>query len=71
MAVESDMQGRGIGGEILAELERRAQAKGARKILLNARDGAVQFYHRHGYVVTRQSGVLFDTIPHWEMEKTL
>jgi GNAT superfamily N-acetyltransferase len=71
MAVESDMQGRGIGSRILSELEQRAYAAGARKIILNARDRAVHFYTQRGYTVTRESGVLFDAIPHWQMEKTL
>ena len=71
MAVESGVQGRGIGGRILSELEQRARAAGASKIVLNARDRAVTFYRRHGYTVTRESNVLFDSIPHWQMEKAL
>lgn len=71
MAVESGLQGRGIGAQILGELERCAHAAGAQRVVLNARDRAVHFYQRHGYVVTRESGVLFDAIPHWQMEKQL
>lgn len=70
MAVESHFQGHRIGSRILAELERRAKDAGARKIILNARDHAVHFYSRHGYTVTRESGVLFDAIAHWQMEKS-
>ncbi len=71
MAVESELQGRGIGGRILAELEQCARAAGAGKIVLNARDRAVEFYRQHGYRVMRPSEVLFDAIPHWQMEKAL
>jgi len=71
MAVETELQGRGIGGRILAELEQRARAAGARSVVLNARDRAVDFYRQHGYRVTRPAEVLFDAIPHFQMEKAL
>jgi len=71
MAVEPEMQGRGIGGRILEELELRARQRGAKRIVLNARDRAVAFYRRHGYSVTHSSETLFNAIPHWEMLKTL
>lgn len=71
MAVEPEMQGRGIGGRILEELEIRARQGGAERIVLNARDRAVRFYRRHGYGVTHSSETLFNAIPHWEMLKTL
>lgn len=71
MAVETDVQGQGIGGRILEELERRAQRAGARRIILNARDRALRFYQQHGYKVTHSSETLFNAIPHWEMQKPL
>jgi GNAT superfamily N-acetyltransferase len=71
MAVEPEMQGRGVGSRILNELEVRAGQRGAKRIVLNARDRALGFYHRHGYSVTHSSETLFNAIPHWEMLKTL
>lgn len=71
MAVEPSMQGTGIGGQILEELERRAREAGAGRIVLNARDRALDFYRKHGYAVVHESEVLFNAIPHWEMEKML
>ena len=71
MAVEPEMQGRRIGGRILQELELRAVQRGAKRIVLNARDRAVRFYGRHGYSVTHSSETLFNAIPHWEMLKNL
>ena len=71
MAVEPEMQGRGIGGLILEQLELRARQGGAERIVLNARDRAVGFYRRHGYSVTHSSETLFNAIPHWEMLKIL
>jgi len=71
MAVEPELQGQGIGGRVLRELEERARERGAQRIVLNARDHAVSFYRQHGYSVTHSSEVLFNSIPHWEMEKLL
>ncbi|HKD91151.1 MAG TPA: GNAT family N-acetyltransferase [Terriglobales bacterium] len=71
MAVEPELQGQGIGGRLLQELEERARERGTQRIVLNARDRAVNFYRNHGYSVTHSSEVLFNSIPHWEMEKLL
>jgi len=71
MAVEQGQGGKGIGSAILVELERRAKQGGAVRILLNARETAMEFYSKHGYTVSGPSGVLFDQIPHREMRKDL
>ncbi|MCU1233397.1 MAG: Histone acetyltransferase HPA2-like protein [Candidatus Solibacter sp.] len=68
MAVEDGFQGKGVGSNILTELEKRAWERGARRIVLNAREGAVHFYERHGYERTEHASELFG-ISHWEMEK--
>jgi GNAT superfamily N-acetyltransferase len=71
MAVEPESQGRGIGGAMLQKLESRAVEKGARVFVLNARDVAVPFYTKHGYVVDGPAESLFECIPHWRMSKHL
>ncbi|HKJ81245.1 MAG TPA: GNAT family N-acetyltransferase [Ignavibacteriaceae bacterium] len=71
MAVEEDQRGKGIGAIILKELERSAVQKGAKIIMLNARDNAVPFYERYGYKIVKPSHTLFDSIPHFEMRKEL
>ncbi|MFN0069382.1 MAG: GNAT family N-acetyltransferase [Limisphaerales bacterium] len=71
MAVEEDWRGRGVGGAILRELERRAAAAGAHRMILSARDVAVPFYRGHGYVVERPGETLFGSIPHCWMAKRL
>lgn len=71
MAVEEDWRGRGVGGALLRELEARAAAGGARRMILSARDVAVPFYQRQGYVVERQGETLFGSIPHSWMGKRL
>jgi GNAT superfamily N-acetyltransferase len=71
MAVEEGYSGQGIGSAILRELEDRARLRGARRMVLNARESAVRFYEKHRYVITDQTSVLFDRIAHWEMRKEL
>ncbi len=69
MAVEEGWQGKGIGHLVLKELEKIAFEKGAKKIILHARDNVVKFYEKNGYKVVKQSHTLFGTIPHFLMEK--
>ncbi len=71
MAVDPEVQGRGLGGAILRELERRARAAGATSIVLNARDDAQHFYQRHGFVVTGPAPTMFDVVKHVRMRKDL
>lgn len=71
MAVEPDYAHHGIGSLILAELEAGVKAAGAESVVLNARDTAVGFYRKHHYKITKQSELLFNSIPHWEMKKLL
>ena len=69
MAVEKDWQGKGIGSIVLKELEKIVTAKGAKKIILHARDNAVAFYEKHEYKIVKESYTLFGVIPHFLMEK--
>ena len=71
MAVDEGFAGRGLGGKILQELERRAAAAGARRIVLNARKNAVPFYLKHGYAVTGPADTLYGVIEHFRMAKEI
>lgn len=71
MAVEENWRGKGIGSIVLKELENIAVVKGAKKIILHARDNAVKFYERNGYKIVKQSHTLFGSIPHFLMEKEI
>lgn len=71
MAVEPERRGNHLGSRILALLETRAALEGAARIVLNAREEAAGFYNGHGYDATGPAGVLFGSIPHVRMEKTL
>ena len=71
MAVEENHRRRGIGALVLEVLEKRAKEKGAKFIILNARDTAIKFYEKHGYKIVKQAHTLFGSIPHYEMRKDL
>lgn len=70
MAVKSGLQGKGIGQLILQFAENISRDKGYKKIYMNARKTAVDFYLKSGYTITGQE---FNevTIPHYVMEKNL
>ena len=71
MAVEPAFAGRGFGGRVLVGLEKRAQAQGATRVVLNARKPAIPFYLKHGYTIVGPADTLFGTIEHVRMEKKL
>ncbi len=71
MAVKEDIRGKGIGGAILENLERKLVEFGAKTIVLNARENAVPFYKKHGYEVVGKSHTLFGEIAHKKMVKKL
>lgn len=71
MAIEKDWQGKGVGKLILNELERRVIEKGAKKIILHARENVVKFYEKAGYKIIKPSHTLFGSIPHFLMGKTM
>lgn len=69
MAVEEGRQGKGIGTMVLKELEKRAKEKGAKRIILKARENAVKFYEKHNYNIIGKAHTLFRSIIHFKMEK--
>ena len=71
MAVEPDCRSRGVGQAILSQLERLARQQRMNAIVLDAREHAVRFYLKNGYVVTGDSYFLFGEHPHSKMEKQL
>lgn len=71
MAVDEGWQGKGIGSMILSYLEEKINKKGARYIILNARDLAIKFYEKHGYEIVKGAHTLFNVIPHYKMMKNI
>jgi GNAT superfamily N-acetyltransferase len=71
LAVEEHHRGRGLGRRLMEALEERALAKGARVVVLNAREEAVPFYLDLGYQDLGPIETRFAQIPHRRMVKTL
>ena len=70
MAVKDSYKRKGIGSEIVTKLEDYASSKGAKKMVLNARENALIFYLSLGYL--EKGPYQSDTgIPHSKMEKDL
>jgi predicted N-acetyltransferase YhbS len=70
MAVDPGHQGRGLGAAIVAFAGEVAADTGAREIILHARETAVRFYEKAGYVATGEA-FMEVTIPHRVMVKPL
>ena len=70
MAVQNNLQGKGIGATMLNFAENVARDAGYKNMVMHARKTAVHFYEKLGYKVTSDE---FEeiTIPHYIMEKKL
>ena len=71
VAVESELQGKGFGRQIMEATEIAAKKSGSSKMILHARDYAVDFYLILGYEIIEPSYKLFDVLQHYLMEKEL
>ena len=71
MAVADDLQGKGLGRQIISALEDVARGRGIQRIILSARENALQFYKNNGYEIMIKTHLLFGEIQHWLMEKEL
>lgn len=71
MAVAQNLQGIGIGKEVLRLLEKNAKKNNAKKIVLNARDHAIDFYKVSGYTIVKKYYGSDTDIPHTTMEKNI
>jgi N-acetylglutamate synthase and related acetyltransferases len=70
MAVQNNLQGKGIGASMLNYAENLARDHGFKNMVMHARKPVVGFYEKLGYKVT--SGEFVEiTIPHHVMEKNL
>jgi predicted GNAT family N-acyltransferase len=70
MAVQNNLQGKGIGASMMNFAETVARDKGYKKLVMHARKTALGFYEKLGY---KAFGDEFEevTIPHYIMEKKL
>lgn len=71
MAVDENWQGKGLGKAVCLFLEAKGKTIGLKKIELQARENAVEFYKRNGYTIKEKSFKLWDIIQHYLMEKEL
>ncbi len=69
VAVDDQIQGKGYGRMIMEAAEAKSKALGNSKMILHARDYAVDFYLRLNYTVVEESYKLFDVLQHYLMEK--
>ncbi len=71
MAIRPDQQGQGLGNRLLDYFENIARQWGVTQITLQARENALNFYRRNGYVVVEKTNLLFGEIQHYKMVKTM
>lgn len=69
VAVNNDVQGKGYGRLIMDAVEDKSKALGNTKMILHARDYAVDFYLKLDYKIVEKSYKLFDVLQHYLMEK--
>ncbi|MFM1912610.1 MAG: hypothetical protein RIR51_448 [Bacteroidota bacterium] len=71
VAIDKNHQYKGIGKKLMLELEKIAKTNNIQKIILEARDNAIPFYEKIGFKIAKMSYLLFGTIPHFTMEKSI
>ena len=71
MAVDEPYRGQGIGRQLITALEHQSIKSDHGRIVLDARDTALEFYKKQGYEVSEKSYLLFDVIQHYRMKKNL
>jgi N-acetylglutamate synthase-like GNAT family acetyltransferase len=71
MAVDEDFRQNGVGTAILKQLEKRLVKKGAKEIILKAREKAVSLYQKQGYEIFDEGEVMFGEILHYWMKKDI
>ena len=70
MAVQNNLQGKGIGASMMSFAELVARDKGYEKLIMHARKTAIGFYEKLGYKLVGDEFIEV-TIPHLVMEKKL
>ena len=71
VAVESNLQGKGVGKKLMSNVEEFGKKAGFSNMVLHARDYALPFYQKIGYELIGPSYKLFDVLQHFEMRKEL
>ena len=71
MAVAKEKERKGLGRKIITAFENNAKENNITSIILDAREPAVGFYEKLGYVKKEKTYLLFNSIQHYRMEKKL
>ena len=69
VAVHPASRGKGYGRIIMEASEQKSQEMGNEKMILHARDYALDFYLKIGYTNIEKSYKLYDVLQHYLMEK--
>ncbi len=69
VAVDDIYRGKGYGRLIMDACENASQERGDLKMMLQARDYAVDFYEHIGYTLKEETHLLFGVLQHFKMEK--
>lgn len=70
MAVQNNLQGKGIGASLMNYAENVARDSGYKKMIMHARKTAIGFYEKLGYSIIGKEFTEV-SIPHFVMEKKL
>ena len=70
-AVDPDYEKQGIGKKIVGALEGHARKNNRTTITLDAREPAVGFYEKLGYIKKEKTYLLFNKIQHYKMKKAI
>ncbi len=71
MGVSEKMRGKGVGKLILSAMEKHAAKLGYKDVFLHARETAVPFYQKSGYSMLEKTYLLFESIQHYSMNKSI
>jgi predicted GNAT family N-acyltransferase len=70
MAVQNNIQGKGVGATLLRFAENVARDRGYAYMTMHARDTATGFYEQNGYEIDGEQFIEV-TIPHYKMVKKI
>lgn len=71
MAIHPNFQGLKLGEKLIACAENDLIQQGIHEIFLHAREKAVNFYTRLGYLIIEKSHLLYNDIQHFKIKKTI
>lgn len=71
MGMLPQYRGQGLGARMVEDLEQRAREEKVKRLVMNARQEAVEFYRKCGFLEVGEGPVTFGRIPHRQMIKSL